>query len=66
MIGRVCAAGSGQAVVSRSRNTLPKAALAKRLVVVSPNTMVPPALGGPFQIWTRALLNVGVVVEPVW
>jgi hypothetical protein len=39
---------------------------AKRFVVVSPKTMVPPAFGGPFQIWTRALLNVLVVEDPVW
>ena len=66
MIGRVCAAASGQ-VSCRGRGTVAEGcALAKRLVVVSPNTMEPPALGGPFQICTRMLLYVGVVVEPVW
>ena len=39
---------------------------ANRFVVVSPNTTVPPAFGGPFHICTRATLNVLVVVDPVW
>ena len=41
--------------------------LARRLVVKSPQTIVPPAFGGPFQIrMTTDVIVGGGITAPVW